>query len=137
MNRTDSKNRRPRLGVILAAVLIGLLVVVLVGGELTRALVIHHKQSRVLEDRQQSFWLAESALQRATYALASSPDYQGETWRVPADVLGAGRAGVATIQVESVSDPEPGRRIHVEAYYPEDTMHRILCQRKLFVNLSN
>jgi len=129
--------RKTRLGVILAAVLIGLLIVMLVGGELTRAIVLHHKQARVLEDRQQSFWLAESALQRATHALASSQDYEGETWRVPADVLGAAWAGVATIQVESVSDPEPGRRIRVEAYYPEDTMHRIVYQRELFVNLSS
>jgi len=137
MSHTDSTKRKPRPGLILAAVLIGLLVVMLVGGELTRALVLHHKQARVLEDRQQSFWLAESALRRATYALASSPDYQGETWRVSADVLGAGGPGVATIQVESVSDPEPGRRVRVEAYYPEDTVHRILYQRDVFVNLSN
>ena len=137
MNHTDWTKQKRRAGVILAAVLIGLLVVVLVGGELTRALVMHHRQTRVLEDGQQSFWLAESALQRAVHALAASADYQGETWRVPADVLGTERAGVATIQVESVSAPAAGRRIYVEAYYPEVTTYRILCQREVFIDLSD
>jgi Tfp pilus assembly protein PilX len=119
--------------VVLAAVLITLLVVMMVGAALTKALVAHHRQSRLAEQRQQAFWLAESAVQRAVHALAKSPDYSGETWRVAADVLASGSAGVVTIKVESLTEPQAGRRIHVEASYPDDSAHRSFCQRELFV----
>jgi len=135
MYRLKSPKRKPRPGVILAVVLIGLLVVMLVGAELTRAIVLHHRQMRVSESRQQSFWLAESAVQRAALALGKSPDYKGETWRVPAEVLGAGSPGVAIIQVEPASEPETGRLIRVQAYYPDGASHRILHERELLVNL--
>ncbi len=125
-------NRRP--GVILAAVLLSLLVVMLVGAELTEAIVQHHRQSRLAEDRQQAFWIAESAVQRAVYAVAKSPDYKGETWRVPAEVLGSGRAGVATIKVEPAEGDAARRRIAVQAYYPDDPVQRTMYERELIVD---
>ncbi len=132
-----SRGKRPA-GVILAAVLISLFVVMLIGAELTRTIMLHHRQTRLSESQQQSFWLAESALQRAVHALTKSPeDYKGETWRVPAEALGAGSPGVAIIQVEPAADPETGRVIRVQAYYPEDGAHRILHERELSVNSSS
>ena len=122
-----------RAGAILAAVLLSLLVVLLVGAELTRAIVQHRRQGRLAEDRQQAFWIAESALQRATHSLAKSPDYHGETWEVSGEVLGTSRSGVATIKVEPASDPSERRRIVVQAYYPEDAVHRTLYERELFL----
>lgn len=137
-NKAKTNNAKRRSGVILAAVLIGLFVVMLVGAELTRTIMLHHRQTRLSESQQQSFWLVESAFQRATHALARSPDdYEGETWRVPAEVLGAGSPGVAIIQVEPASDPHTGRLIRVQAYYPDDGEHRILHERELSVNLSS
>jgi len=133
-NKTASRTKR-RPGVILAAVLISLFVVLLVGAQLTRAIVTHHRQTHLAEPQQQSFWLAESAIQRAAHALAKSPDYEGETWRVPAEVLGAGSPGVAIIQVEPAADPDSGRVIRIQAYYPEDGAHRILHEREMSVNL--
>jgi hypothetical protein len=122
-----------RAGAILAAVLLSLLVVLLVGAELTRAIVQHRRQGRLAEDRQQAFWIAESALQRAVHLLANSPDYQGETWPVSGEVLGTGQAGVATIKVEPATGPAERRRIVVQAYYPEDAVHRTLYKRELFL----
>lgn len=137
-NNARANRGQRRSGVILAAVLIGLLIVMLVGAELTRTIMLHHRQTRLAESRQQSFWLAESAVQRAAHALANSPeDYEGETWHIPAEELGAGNPGVAIIHVESAADPETGRVIRVQAYYPEDGVHRILHERKLSVNLSS
>ena len=131
--RTGRTKRRS--GVILAAVLISLFVVLLVGAELTRAIVTHHRHTHLAESQQQSFWLAESAFQRAAHALARSPDYEGETWRIPADVLGAGSPGVAIIQIEPAADPDTGRVLRVQAYYPEDGPHRILHEREMSVDL--
>ena len=129
--RAKSNRRR---GAILAAVLLSLLVVMLLGAELTEAIVQHHRQCRLAEDRQQAFWIAESALQRAVYAVAKSPDYKGETWQVPAEVLGSGRAGVAAIQVEPAEGAAARRRIVVQAYYPDDPMQRTLYERELIVD---
>lgn len=123
-----------RLGAILAAVLLSLLVVMLLSAELTEAISLHHRQSRLAEDRQQAFWIAESAVQRAVHALAQSPDYAGETWRVPAEVLGSGRAGVATIKVEPVAGAAGQRRIVVQAYYPDDPVQRTSYERELVLN---
>jgi hypothetical protein len=122
-----------RTGAILAAVLLSLSVVLLVGAELTRAIVQQRRQGRLAEDRQQAFWIAESALQRATHLLAKSPDYHGETWQLSGEMLGTGRAGVATIEVEPASGSAERRRIVVRAYYPEHAVHRTLYERELFV----
>jgi Tfp pilus assembly protein PilX len=123
-----------RLGVILAAVLLSLLVVMLVGGELAKAISLQHRQARLAEDRLQAFWIAESAVQRAVRALAKAPEYAGETWRVPAEALGSGRAGVATIKIESAAGAAPPRRILVQAYYPEDPIQRTLYERELVLD---
>lgn len=122
-----------RAGAVLAAVLLSLLVVLLVGAELTKAIVQQRRQSRLTEDRQQAFWIAESAVLRAVHALAKSPDYQGETWRVSGEVLGTSRAGVATIKVARAEGSPERRRIVVQAYYPEDVVYRTLYERELFV----
>jgi Tfp pilus assembly protein PilV len=133
----SAPSRVRRRGLVLAAVLVTLLVVMMVGAALTKALVAHHRQSRLAEQRQQAFWLAESALQRAVHALAKSPDYSGETWRVAADVLGGGGGGVAAIKVESIAEPQAGRRIRVEAYFPDEPVQRSLYQRELFVPVAS
>jgi Tfp pilus assembly protein PilV len=125
-----------RAGFVLAAVLVSLLVVMMLAAALTKTLVLHRQEIRSSEQRQQSFWLAESALQRARHALSRSSDYRGETWHVAADVLGGGRAGVAVIRVESVDEPAAGLRVRVEASYPEDSIQRILHERELILNLS-
>jgi hypothetical protein len=123
-----------RPAIILPCVLAALVVVMLVAAALTEAIVLDRRQGRRCEERQQALWLAESALQRAVHAAAKSPDYRGETWRVPAEVLGGRRPGVAIIRVEPVAAPRPGRRVQVEAYYPEETVDRTLYQREAFVN---
>ncbi len=133
MNSTLRARPRRRAGTVLAAVLLSLFVVLLVGAELTRAIVQHRRHSRLAEDRQQAFWIAESAVQRALQTLAKSPDYQGETWQVSGETLGTGRAGVATIKVEAAADPATKRRLVVRAYYPEDEVHRTLYERELIL----
>ena len=126
--------RATRAGVILVVALVSLLVVTLLGGELIKATVVRHRQARLAEQRQQSFWLAESAVGRALHALAESPDYEGETWRVPESSFGTGLVGVAVISVEPAEGPSEGRLIRVQAHYPDDPVHRILHERELLVN---
>jgi len=132
MKNTLRARTRHRAGAILAAVLLSLLVVLLVGAELTRPIVQQRRDSRLAEDRQQAFWIAESAVQRALQA-AVSPDYTGETWQVSGEALGTGRAGVATIKVEAAAGGSPQRRLVVQAYYPAGELHRTLYERELIL----
>ena len=87
-------------------VLACLVVAALLAAALVQILVIQARQIRVAEDRQQAFWLAESALQRGLRSLAKSSDYREETWTVPAEALGSENAGVAVIRVEPVNEPQ-------------------------------
>jgi hypothetical protein len=53
---------------------------------------------------------------------------------VPAEVLGSGRPGVATIKVEPAAGEAGRRRILVQAYYPDDPVQRTLYERELVLN---
>ena len=70
---------------------------------LVESVLMDYRQSRVVAQRQQGFWLAESGVQRSPARLAKSPRYEGETWTVPAQVLGAAHGGVVKIQVAKVT----------------------------------
>jgi hypothetical protein len=126
-------NRPVRSGAILAMVLVCLLVASMLGIALVERVVMRHRQMTVVAQRQQCFWLAESGAQRALQRLAKSPDYPGETWVVPAQVLGGTQSGAVTIQVTKATEPRVGQRIVVEARFPDDPIRRTVCQRELFV----
>jgi hypothetical protein len=170
--------RRPvsRSGAILAAALVALFVVSLLGLALIQLVVIHHRQEQVEAQRQQCFWLAESGVQRALARLAKSPDYAGETWTIPSAALtgaplaarppvplehgqqaargtrerqaaggtrekqaagGTGAPGGATVMIEvKAGQPGEGRKVHVEARFPDDPVRRIVCEREILINRS-
>ena len=131
--RRSGLTRWRRRGMILAAVLATLAVVALLGAALTRSLVLQVRHMGLSEQRQQALWLAESAMQRGLHSLAASREYQGEAWNVAPDLLGAGRSGSATIQVELTTEPESGAWIRVEVRYPDDPLQRFVYNRELFV----
>ncbi len=72
----------------------------------------------------QAAWLAESGLERAAARLAADPEYQGETWSLPADVLGTQDDAAVRIQVENVPDDPHRRTVRVEADYPDHPQRR-------------
>lgn len=92
-------------------------------------------ERRALETRQwqeQASWLVESGLQRAAARLAAEPDYQGETWKIPAAELGGRDGAVVRIQVEPDGD-EAGRRVSVQADYPDAPEHRARQSKQIVV----
>ena len=131
MFHRGSKKPNARTGSALAAVLVCVVVALIYGAALTQTLVVQHRQVRLSEQQQQSFWLAESAVQRTVHTLKTSPDYRGETWKVPAEVLGA--AGIVVIEVESVDAPQTGWSVRVASRFPDAPKHRIIYERELFV----
>ena len=134
MTEIRKSANRARRGAILAAVLMTLLAIVWIGTELTRASVLRYRAAKEAEQRQQAFWLAESAVTRARDALRDDPRYAGETWNVAADVLGSGEKGHVVIAVESSTEESGSRQVLVQAYYPKDAVHRTMCTREFTVN---
>lgn len=131
--RGRRRNAR-RGGLLLVAALVCIAVAMMLAAVLAKAALLQHRQADLASCEQQSFWLAESAVARAIHNLRTSPDYAGETWDVPADVLGSGSAGVVVIQVTQMSEPRAGWQVHVESRYPIQTTNRVMCERTVFVS---
>ena len=132
-SRSVARGRRSRSGVVLAATLVCIVIAVMLAAALTKATLLQHRQVQVGDYQQQSFWLAESGVQRALYQLRASADYAGETWDVPAEVLGSDAAGVVVIQVQPTSEPQAGWDVRVESRYPVQTLPRAMYIRAVFV----
>ena len=111
---------RPRRGAILAIVLVSLLVAAMLGAGLTRTVLIHQQQMSVLTRQQQSYWLAEAAVQRTIRHIDDTSDYAGDTWEVPADVLGDSRTAQVTVTAERHDDQEDLRHIRVAVLLDDD-----------------
>ena len=104
-----------RSGTVLVLVLVVLTVMMLLAGNLTRSAVSRHREARWSEREQQVRWLLESGRQRAIQAMAKSPDYRGETWRLPATAFSDGSAATIEIRVERRPAPPQAGKFVVEA----------------------
>lgn len=115
MMTTRSKHRR---GSVMVVVIVALMVVLALGAALVRAGMMQSRQQLLEERREQAAWLAESGFERAYAGLKTSPEYRGETWKIPASELGDRAAGLVEISVAAV--PEKAGRILVNssATYP-------------------
>jgi Tfp pilus assembly protein PilX len=125
----------PSRGAFLVLALVCLVVVMLIGASLLRVIVAEQRQLQQAQYALQAFWLADSAVARATARLAASPDYTGETWQVAADELQGRWPGVAVIRVEPTGGATPQAKIIVEGQYPQDPLHRVVQHREHRVSL--
>ena len=83
----------------------------------------------------QAGWLAESGLERAAARLADQPGYTGETWNVPAGLLGGQDAAVVQIRVEAVPGKPKNRLVRVQADYPDHPQERARESKQAVVHL--
>ncbi len=124
-----------RSGVVLVAVLVALLVVTLISAAIVRGLVVQHRQARIEQQRTQTFWLAESAVDRGIAQLRTNDEYEGETWQVSLTADGIEASGQAVIRVTSVEGSETRRSIQVEARCPMDSIESALLERDVTVDM--
>jgi Tfp pilus assembly protein PilX len=101
--------------VVLAAVLVCLLVISLVGAGMVQTMLTSQRDTRLQHDRLQASWLAESGMDRAIARLHSDVDYNREVWQVDPNELDGRRAAAVEIVVESAGDATDMRRIVVVA----------------------
>jgi hypothetical protein len=118
---------------MLAVLLVCLLVVLMMGATFTEIIVRQQRRADQREQQMQCFWLAETAVQRALESAAADPAYTGETWRIPADLLGGFAAGRAIIEVQRADTPHAGWKVRVEARFPDRATGYQVSTRELFV----
>ena len=132
MNRRNAHNRR---GAAVILALVCLTMAAMLMAVMARVALTTSQQARDEGRRLQAAWLVESGLQRAGAQLAADSDYAGETWTIPASVLGTGHDAVVLIEVRA-SDAEPQQRtVRVRADYPDDPVHRVRKSKQLVVEL--
>lgn len=132
---TVSQGKSTQRGAILAVTLACLVVVGLLMAVTVQRFVVHHRRAAQREQQMRAFWVCESALSRAVGQLAVKPDYQGETWEIPADRLDGGMSAVAQIQVHPSAAGNQKRKVAVEMHCRLDNENRIVSRRQIEVTL--
>jgi hypothetical protein len=128
--RSRSRKSRPDRGLITVAVLVCLVVITMIGVGLLRVVGAQRTTIHNDEHALQSEWLAESGLERAAGRLAAEAGYPGETWSIPADVLGGASAGVVSIRIGPLPDDPDRRLVTVQADYPIDPDLRVRTSKQ-------
>jgi hypothetical protein len=126
-----------RRGMVAAAIVAVLIVLVILSGSLLRVIWLRHADLRASERRLQAEWLAESGLDRAASRLAGDPGYQGETWAIAASELSSRDEASVKIVVTLVPGKPERRAVRVVADYPVDEPRRHRQSRELMIDLNS
>jgi type II secretory pathway pseudopilin PulG len=128
-------NSKARRGFTLMLALVCLLVVAIIGAATVQALLREHKQLQQQQLRDQTFWVAESAIGRAVARLGADAEYTGETWQIAAEEVDGEWPAEAVIRVERVETDQSTRRIFITAHYPKRPLYGIIQQREITIKL--
>lgn len=132
--RRVSVRRRARGGFLLAAALACLLVLTLVGAAVAQRLLVMKRQVRLDHQRAQAALVAEAGCRRVVSQLKQKPEYTGETWEIPAGILGATSqrldAAVVELRVEAIENEPRRRAVVVVARYPADPVLGVVERRQ-------
>lgn len=116
--------RGMRRGVALMTVLVCLLVIATLGGAILHTMLAAERDLRLERDRLQVFFLLESGIERAEYALAADEQYNGEQWKIGAEELDNHRGAVVKIVVKP-DDRDPLMRYVTIEVTLGDGPHRV------------
>lgn len=135
-HRAVSRPPRPaRRATLFVGVLVCLTLCTLMMGALLKNIVAARRGSDRYENSLQSLFLAEAGVQRAISQLSLNPAYQGESWEIPAEVLGRFHGAVVQIRVETLESDGQTRRIHVESQYPVHPTSRVVQTRDVTIQI--
>lgn len=127
--------RQKQRGMILILVLacLAIAAVLLVAG--VKLAVSNHRLTRSFGWSVQARCLAESGVERAAAQLAADPNYSGETWKIPAEILGGDDAGIVKIEITPVSGESKRRLVKAQADFPDDSLDRVRYSKELTLEL--
>ena len=106
---------------------------VLLGGMLGR-LQLSNRQAKMLANRTEAVWLAESAIERAVIAMQIDDAYTSETWQPTLGDAPSGRA--AQVEIETVANNDGTRNVSVVAAYPVDSRFAAKVLKTVTVNVT-
>jgi hypothetical protein len=132
---TRPRSAAKRRGLVSVAVIVCLLIITMICGALLRIGLAERRLIQDEERRLQAEWLVESGLERAAERLATSGNYEGETWKIPASELNGPAPGVVRIVVETPASQPRRRRVRVEADYPANSDSRARQSKEVIWDL--
>jgi type II secretory pathway component PulK len=115
-----TRNHRPQSGTILICVLTCLLIVSGLAVAMVKSALTARKAVRTELKQAQTQFVLEAGIQRAVDKLSRDPDYQGETWDLPAEALNDVAPASVEITVKTPAD-DPSPTVSVVAQYPADS----------------
>ena len=126
-----------RRGVALMAAMIAVLLASVIGAGLLKTAMAQRRMAIREQARQQSLWLAESAIDRAASKLALEAGYTGETWNLPATDFGGHGKGRVVITVAEVQSAANLRKVTVTAEFPLEMPLRSRTSKSVTIDLDH
>jgi hypothetical protein len=115
---------------VLVAVIVTLTIGLALFALWAQTIVREKRQLANQQFRMQAVRLAEAGIQRARAMRNANPDYEMETWSVPAEELG-GRYGAA-VRIRVTSEPgETATRMETIAEYPVGAVRRAQITKRI------
>jgi type II secretory pathway component PulK len=125
-----------RRGAALIAAMIAVLLASAVGIALVKTALAQRRTAIREQQRQQSIWLAESALDRAAAKLSHDPKYAGDTWTISAADLGGREEASVVIKITGETDGKNLRMVTVTADYPAESPQRSRTTKTITIDLN-
>jgi type II secretory pathway component PulK len=122
---------RRRRGVVLAAALACVFIMVLLSAALASSALHRQRQLKLQERQLQADLLAQSAARLAAARLRADAEYMGETWTAAATDLESRYAGRAVISVVAAENQR--RAVTIEVLYPDDPLDRTRIEKTFLV----
>jgi len=108
---------RGRRGMVVIAALTCLLIVTAIVGSMLQSALRARRQLHVERDRRQTELLLQAGADRALQRLTTEPEYRGDTWDLPAELIVGHGAGRVTTEVSRSADDSIWQ-VRIIAEYP-------------------
>lgn len=120
-----------RRGAAMIFAMMALLLGSMMMASLVRTASASHRQMKREEIRVQANLLADAGCRRAIAELQSNPQFAGEDWQVPGELLGQRRGASVVINVKRAVSPQEGSTVTVVASYPVGHPDLVKTSREL------
>jgi hypothetical protein len=115
--RDTHVDRRRRCGAVLVAALVCLLIVMAVLSGMLQGALRARRQLHLERDLRQTELMLQAGAHRAAFRFTGEPDYRGETWNLPAEMITGSKTGQVTIAISRDADDQPWHA-NITAEYP-------------------